>query len=109
MLFPQVNAETISEVGDAKQAICDAVQKLNITLLVLGDRGIGRIRRLLLLSFPLTLLFKLLNLLHITSPWESIVYFRYTYIITENINDTGLFKGAYPTTAFIMPSALYLL
>ncbi|KAJ9708201.1 hypothetical protein PVL29_000320 [Vitis rotundifolia] len=40
-----VNAETISEVGDAKQAICDAVQKLNITLLILGDRGIGKIKR----------------------------------------------------------------
>ncbi|RVW48543.1 Universal stress protein A-like protein [Vitis vinifera] len=40
-----VNAETISEVGDAQQAICDAVQKLNITLLILGDRGIGKIKR----------------------------------------------------------------
>ncbi|KAF7112877.1 hypothetical protein RHSIM_RhsimUnG0183700 [Rhododendron simsii] len=32
----EVNAETISQLGDPRQAICDAVQKHNIDLLVLG-------------------------------------------------------------------------
>lgn len=41
-----MNAEIISEVGDPKQATCDAVQMWNITLLVLGGRGIGKIKRL---------------------------------------------------------------
>ncbi|KAM7464328.1 hypothetical protein LguiA_032449 [Lonicera macranthoides] len=43
-----VNAETVTEVGDAREAICDAVQKYNITLLILGDRGLGKIKRTLL-------------------------------------------------------------
>ncbi|XP_059649686.1 uncharacterized protein LOC132295429 [Cornus florida] len=43
-----VNAETITEIGDPKQAICNAVQKYNISLLVLGDHDIGKIRRALL-------------------------------------------------------------
>uniref|UniRef100_A0A5B7ANV4 Putative universal stress protein A-like protein n=1 Tax=Davidia involucrata TaxID=16924 RepID=A0A5B7ANV4_DAVIN len=40
-----VNAETISEVGDPKEAICNAVQKYKINLLVLGDRDLGKIKR----------------------------------------------------------------
>jgi nucleotide-binding universal stress UspA family protein len=35
-------------VGDPQTAICDAVQRLNISLLVLGERGIGKIKRLIL-------------------------------------------------------------
>ena len=41
----QVNAETQLAVGDAKKAICDAVQKLNVDLLVLGDHGDGKLKR----------------------------------------------------------------
>lgn len=44
--FPQVSAETVTEVGDPKAAICDAVQKYNINFLVLGARGVGKLRRL---------------------------------------------------------------
>ncbi|KAF7147266.1 hypothetical protein RHSIM_Rhsim03G0142300 [Rhododendron simsii] len=40
-----VNAETIAQLGDPKQAICDAVQKHIIDLLVLGDTELGKIRR----------------------------------------------------------------
>ncbi|KAI8554634.1 hypothetical protein RHMOL_Rhmol05G0113000 [Rhododendron molle] len=40
-----VNAETIAQLGDPKQAICDAVQKHNIDLLVLSDTKLGKIQR----------------------------------------------------------------
>ncbi|XP_011007756.1 PREDICTED: universal stress protein A-like protein [Populus euphratica] len=40
-----VDAETLTEMGDPQTAICDAVQRLNISLLVLGERGIGKIKR----------------------------------------------------------------
>ncbi|XP_059453723.1 uncharacterized protein LOC132184202 [Corylus avellana] len=43
-----VKAETITEVGDPSTAICDAVQKFDISLLVLGERGLGKIKRALL-------------------------------------------------------------
>ncbi|CDP00635.1 unnamed protein product [Coffea canephora] len=43
-----VNAETLLVVGDAKKAICDAVQKLNVDLLVLGDHGDGKLKRVFL-------------------------------------------------------------
>jgi hypothetical protein len=46
--FSKVDAETLTEVGDPQTAICDAVQRLNISLLVLGERGIGKIKRLIL-------------------------------------------------------------
>ncbi|PKI33237.1 hypothetical protein CRG98_046373 [Punica granatum] len=38
-------AETFTEEGDPRSAICDAVKKLNVTLLVMGERGLGRIKR----------------------------------------------------------------
>ncbi|KAI8554630.1 hypothetical protein RHMOL_Rhmol05G0113000 [Rhododendron molle] len=41
----EVNAETIAQLGDPKQAICDAVQKHNIDLLVLSDTKLGKIQR----------------------------------------------------------------
>ncbi|XP_058182738.1 universal stress protein A-like protein isoform X2 [Rhododendron vialii] len=43
-----VNAETIAQLGDPKQAICDAAQKHNIDLLVLGDTELGKIQRFFL-------------------------------------------------------------
>ncbi|CAK9159502.1 unnamed protein product [Ilex paraguariensis] len=43
-----VTAETITMIGDAKGAICDAVQTYKINLLVLGDCGLGKIKRALL-------------------------------------------------------------
>ncbi|XP_052184615.1 uncharacterized protein LOC127796497 [Diospyros lotus] len=43
-----VKAETMAEAGDPKQAICNAVKKHNISLLVLGDPEVGKIRRALL-------------------------------------------------------------
>lgn len=39
-------AISITEDGDPGTTICDTVEKLNINLLVLGDRGLGRIKRL---------------------------------------------------------------
>ncbi|KAH7834757.1 hypothetical protein Vadar_019382 [Vaccinium darrowii] len=41
-------AETLTEVGNPKEAICEAVEKLNIQLLVLGSQGRGVIKRALL-------------------------------------------------------------
>lgn len=46
MVFSQVSAETLTEVGDPKAAICDTVQKYNINLLVLGEQGLGKLQRL---------------------------------------------------------------
>ncbi|XP_065880797.1 universal stress protein A-like protein [Euphorbia lathyris] len=40
-----VNAEIITEIGDPKTAICDVVQKLNISMLIIGERGLGKIKR----------------------------------------------------------------
>lgn len=42
-----INAETISVVGGAKEAICEGVKKYKINLLVLGDHGTGKFKRTL--------------------------------------------------------------
>ncbi|GMH01906.1 hypothetical protein Nepgr_003745 [Nepenthes gracilis] len=39
-----IRAETLSEVGDPKVAICNAVEEHNINLLVLAEQNIGRIK-----------------------------------------------------------------
>ncbi|KAF3431884.1 hypothetical protein FNV43_RR26620 [Rhamnella rubrinervis] len=44
----KVIAETVTEVGDPKAAISDAVQKYNIKLLVLGELGVGKLQRAIL-------------------------------------------------------------
>ncbi|XAR52419.1 hypothetical protein NMG60_11020500 [Bertholletia excelsa] len=41
-------AETITEVGNPKEVICEAVEKLHIQLLVLGSRSQGALKRALL-------------------------------------------------------------
>ncbi|GLU02900.1 hypothetical protein SLE2022_280750 [Rubroshorea leprosula] len=38
-------AETIAEVGDPKEKICEAVEKLSVQLLILGSHGRGVIKR----------------------------------------------------------------
>ncbi|XP_044492256.1 universal stress protein YxiE-like [Mangifera indica] len=43
-----VTAELVTEVGDPKAAICTAVQKLNINMLILGERGLGKVKRALI-------------------------------------------------------------
>lgn len=40
-----INAETITQIGDPKQAICDAAEKHKIELLILGDCELGKIQR----------------------------------------------------------------
>ncbi|WOL17591.1 universal stress protein A-like protein [Canna indica] len=40
-----VVAETITEVGDPKEVICNATEKLNINLLVVGSHGKGALER----------------------------------------------------------------
>ncbi|KAK4753817.1 hypothetical protein SAY87_001921 [Trapa incisa] len=40
-----VHAETLTEVGDPKEAICEAVDNLNVQLLVLGSHSRGTIQR----------------------------------------------------------------
>ncbi|XP_056166036.1 universal stress protein A-like protein isoform X2 [Syzygium oleosum] len=40
-----VNAETMTAVGDPKEEICKAVDKLNIQFIVLGSRSRGAIKR----------------------------------------------------------------
>lgn len=41
-----MDAETITEEGDPKTAICNVVQKLNVNMLVVGESGLGKIKRL---------------------------------------------------------------
>ncbi|KAI4381452.1 hypothetical protein MLD38_007522 [Melastoma candidum] len=43
-----VKAETIADVGDPKEAICEAVLKYNVGLLIMGERGLGKIKRAIL-------------------------------------------------------------
>eukprot|EP01018_Ginkgo_biloba_P026997 Gb_05096 [translate_table: standard] len=43
-----VIAETVMEMGDPKEAICDAVDKLQVDLLVIGSHGYGMLKRALL-------------------------------------------------------------
>nr|GMD97793.1 universal stress protein A-like protein [Ipomoea batatas] len=43
-----INAETVTIIGDPKEAICDAVQRFHINLLVLGDHESPKIKRALL-------------------------------------------------------------
>ncbi|XP_043695333.1 universal stress protein A-like protein [Telopea speciosissima] len=40
-----VTAETIAQVGDPKEVICEAVEKLNIDLLIVGSHGRGFLQR----------------------------------------------------------------
>ena len=51
----QIVAETVTEVGDPKEVIREAVEKLNIQLLVLGSHGRGAIKRLVAKSRHLSL------------------------------------------------------
>jgi len=40
-----VIVETVSEIGDPKDAICDAVEKFKIDLLITGNHGYGMLKR----------------------------------------------------------------
>ncbi|XP_021298880.1 universal stress protein A-like protein [Herrania umbratica] len=40
-----VDAETMTEIGDPKDKICEAVEKLKIQLLILGSHGRGALQR----------------------------------------------------------------
>lgn len=58
----QVDADTVSVMGNPKDAICDAVQKYHCQLLVLGSHGRGAVGRyvcvctmfIFYLSFPMS-------------------------------------------------------
>ncbi|XP_062110104.1 universal stress protein A-like protein [Humulus lupulus] len=41
----EIEAEPLMEIGDPKEKICEAVDKFNIQLLVLGSHGRGAIKR----------------------------------------------------------------
>jgi nucleotide-binding universal stress UspA family protein len=43
--FLQVNATAAVVEGDAKEALCQAAEQMQAALLVLGSRGLGRIKR----------------------------------------------------------------
>ncbi|XP_012833288.1 PREDICTED: universal stress protein A-like protein [Erythranthe guttata] len=47
-LTRNINAETTTEVGDPKDAICEAVEKQNIDLLVIGSHNQGALKRAIL-------------------------------------------------------------
>ena len=42
---PQVISETMVAIGDPRDAICDAVDQLNPTFLIVGSHGYGAIKR----------------------------------------------------------------
>ncbi|XP_047332101.1 universal stress protein A-like protein [Impatiens glandulifera] len=44
----KVNADTLVLEGDAKDMICEATEKMEVDLLVMGSRGLGMIKRTLL-------------------------------------------------------------
>lgn len=44
-LNTQITAETITEIGDPKDLICEAAEKLKIQLLVLGSHSRGTLKR----------------------------------------------------------------
>lgn len=52
-LLQIIPAEMVTEVGDPKEAICAAVENLNIQLLVLGSHSRGVIKRLVAKSYYL--------------------------------------------------------
>lgn len=52
----QVAADTFTEVGDPKEVICEALEKLNIQLLVLGSHGRKALQRLVFILKCLNLL-----------------------------------------------------
>ncbi|KAL1204726.1 Universal stress protein A-like protein [Cardamine amara subsp. amara] len=41
----QIRTETIVLEGDAKEMICEAVDQINVDLLVVGSRGLGKFKR----------------------------------------------------------------
>uniref|UniRef100_A0A1J3ECH6 Universal stress protein A-like protein n=1 Tax=Noccaea caerulescens TaxID=107243 RepID=A0A1J3ECH6_NOCCA len=41
----QIRTETMVLEGDAKEMICQAVEQMNVDLLVVGSRGLGKIKR----------------------------------------------------------------
>lgn len=43
-----VNAKIVMEIGDPKEAICDAVEKMKVDLLIIGSHGYGMVKRALL-------------------------------------------------------------
>ncbi|KAH9737772.1 Usp domain-containing protein [Citrus sinensis] len=40
-----VNAQTLILDGDARDVICQAVEQMHIDLLVVGSRGLGKVKR----------------------------------------------------------------
>ncbi|KAL0719719.1 hypothetical protein Bca4012_069043 [Brassica carinata] len=44
-LAKQIRTETLVLEGDAKDMICQAVEQMHVDLLVVGSRGLGKIRR----------------------------------------------------------------
>ncbi|MFS8021877.1 putative universal stress protein A family [Helianthus anomalus] len=45
MFLTQITAETMTEVGDPKELICEGVEKLKVQLLVLGSSSRGFLKR----------------------------------------------------------------
>ena len=49
-LLIQIKAETLILEGDPKDMICQATEQMHVDLLVVGNRGLGRIRRWVVFS-----------------------------------------------------------
>ncbi|KAF3611038.1 hypothetical protein DY000_02050862 [Brassica cretica] len=44
-LVREIRSETLVFEGEAKEIICQAVEQMHVDLLVVGSRGLGKIRR----------------------------------------------------------------
>ena len=62
LLYTQVVAVTVTEVGDPKEAVCEAVEKFKINLLILGNHGRGVLQRYVCLLFIPPVLVSMLSL-----------------------------------------------
>ena len=78
----QIRAETLVLEGDAKDMICQAVEQMHVDLLVVGSRGLGKIKRYITILFPIFYLPNLknydlcFNLFAFCAFWKSVSWER---------------------------------
>jgi len=46
----QVKAESVILNGDAREMICQATEKMQVDLLIMGSRGLGKLKRFIIMK-----------------------------------------------------------